>query len=169
MGSVFSVDAARAAELFKADTTAPAFGKPWGAHATSGPPPGEDEELYCVATWGLGSVAIAPAFLASTAAVAADIERSVALGSALSVGLSSEGFKAETVTVWRARADSAAFFRSPNHVAAMRVVKMEFHLRKCVVRGRDLPHDGESGRAFWTKVKDGGFPPYEEGARPSRE
>jgi hypothetical protein len=150
---------------FEADTVASRAATPWTTLAPPPDAPAGDAELYCVATWARGSLTSAPRFAASTIGVKAELDAGAgspggALGYSLSVSLAAPfGYTAETVTVWRERAHTAAFFRGGAHAAAMAALQgaLHFRSRRVWVRAADLPQHGASAAAFWTAIKSGRF------------
>ncbi len=163
MAAAAALDAA-----FAADTVASRASTPWAALAAHASALQPDTDLYCVATWGRGSLTSAPRFAVSTVGVKAALDAGMAaedascaaLGYSLSVSLAAPfGYTAETLTVWRDRAHSAAFFGSGAHADAMQRLRGALHFcsLRVWVRQADLPADGDSAVAFWTAVKSGGF------------
>ena len=104
-----------------------------------------------------------PRFMALTGGINAGVDAAPGcVGKALAISPSLTRFRAETLTVWRSRADAAAFYRSDAHARAMREPMAAesantFFVRRVMVPAEDVPAAGESSIAFWSAVKAGRY------------
>lgn len=155
-----AAEAATAA--FEADTTASNAAMPWQSFTTTTELEA-DKDFYCVATWGILSLAAAPAFWSRTTQIKrsiAELPRGQCVGVSVAVRAACPfNFVAETLTVWHAREHSTAFFRSDVHRRGMQALqgRVEFRAHRVWVKASDLPLPGNaaSTRQFWTAVKTG--------------
>mmetsp|Transcript_37249 Transcript_37249/g.87915 ORF Transcript_37249/g.87915 Transcript_37249/m.87915 type:complete len:175 (-) Transcript_37249:90-614(-) len=152
-------DAATAA--FLADTEA-SNAMPWQSFT----PANElvnDQEYYCVATWGIMSLMAGPAFWSKTGQInnsIARLPRGQCVGSTVAVRFAWPfSFVAETLTVWHDPKYSKDFFQSDTHTEGMKALqgRVEFRAHRVWVKSSDLPQAGHSGSTsrFWTAVKTG--------------
>ena len=149
-------DAATAA--WRADKSTSAA-MPWDAFATAAELE-PDEDLYCVATWGIMGLTAAPAFVKNTpgSAPLKVLPRGKCVGVSMAVRMAWPfKFVAETLTVWHGREHSAEFFRSDAHRRGMDALRgqVEFRARRVWIRAADLPPPGGSPKALWDAVKRG--------------
>ena len=119
-----------------------------------------DDDLYCVATWGILGLTAAPSFMRNSPGKAPlkQLPRGKCVGVSMSVRLAWPfKFVAETLTVWHDRKHSQEFYRSDAHRRGMEALRgrVEFRAHRVWVKAADLPRSGESPKALWNAVKGG--------------
>jgi len=121
-----------------------------------------DQDLYCVATWGIMSVTAAPAFMKNSPGKATLklLPRGKCVGVSMSVRMAWPlSFVAETLTVWHDRKYSTEFYRSDAHRRGTEALRgrVEFRVRRAWVKAADLPLPGDvrGTQALWNAVKRG--------------
>jgi hypothetical protein len=122
-----------------------------------------EKDYYCVATWGVMSLAAAPAFWRKTTQISvAELPHGQCVGESRAVSMAWPfRFIAETLTVWHDRKHSQAFYSADAHRQGMQALRgrVEFRAHRVWVKATDLPRPGDSGgaRALWARVKRGEF------------
>lgn len=125
-----------------------------------------DKKYFCVATWGLGPVALYPRFKRTFTGMFAALRNGTVPGcvAATGGGTVTSGWcfmKAETVTVWNERSDMANFFNSPLHQDAVAAFEGQivFRVRRLWINASDLPDakNPASVDAFWENIKSDRF------------
>jgi hypothetical protein len=153
--------AAAADAAFLADKTA-SNAMPWRSFSATHELDASSE-YYCVATWGIMSLAAAPAFWSKTGqinAAIAQLPRGQCVGYSVAVRTAWPfNMVAETLTVWHDRKYSTAFYKSDAHRQGMQALQgwVEFRAHRVWVKPADLPLPGDASgtRRLWTAVKLG--------------
>ena len=149
-----------ATALFLADTTAASAAMPWKSFTPTAELDPE-KEYYCVATWGVMSLAAAPAFWRKTSQISvAELPPGQCVGESRAVRMAWPcSFVAETLTVWHDRNHSLEFFRTDAHRQGMHALqgRVEFRAHRVWVKAADLPRPGEAAGTLWSRVKQGEF------------